>query len=175
MGHRSCPTVMLFSTARPASRNSLTLIQPNFLLVFEKFYHRVLCLDCQRHAVYKTQVGSNFAYIYVYLDKTPKSVCLSPILVKRVTHCQKKFVWSVCLFQFLVTPLRVTHWSKFNDSTPFWPSGLLDPLNLAPLAHLSHVLATSASKRFNSEIQSLSWRRDRKRCTSFSRLYLSTQ
>ena len=132
MGHKSCPTVMLFSTARPASRNSLTLIQPHFLLVFKKFYHRVLCLDCQRHAVYKTQVGSNFAYIYVYLDKTPKSV-----FIPDSCEAGDPLSQDVCL-KCLFVPISCDAatcdpLSKFNDSTPFWPSGLLDPLNLAPL------------------------------------------
>ena len=54
---------------------------------------RVLCLDCQRHAVYKTQVGTEIVVIFVIFVLIVLNVfilfwivCLSPILVTPMTH-----------------------------------------------------------------------------------------
>ena len=83
--------------------SSMLHVMPDYITYFLfKINFRVLCLDCQRHALYKTQVCLCFTFlVYQQLLRRP-NYKVQWLLLLRPTSCLTHWTWSCWLFCSLV-------------------------------------------------------------------------
>ena len=74
--------------------------------------YRVLCLDCQRHAVYKTQVGTEIFIFVIFVFTFTQNINMFVFNVFIL-------IWIVCLSPILVTPM--THYPSPMTQPLAWP------------------------------------------------------